>query len=183
MSQIGSMPFPTPSRESGFALIATMKSAAIIQGWLPLESLLAAAVFERTGKMREDALALVPLDSRMLTGDVTPDARLWLASGANLLGHVTTAEETIIRRRRREETGPEFYTANPRARTTDPFAIEQRSYDFKALLSYPFFFEPRWDVTQQTWMWSGGFVLFALLSLWLVRRTLMVKAEPILSAP
>lgn len=34
-----------------------------------------------------------------------------------------------------------------------------------ALLSYPFFFEPRWDVMQQTWMWSGGFVGFAVLSL------------------
>ena len=34
-----------------------------------------------------------------------------------------------------------------------------------ALLSYPFFFEPRWDVMEQTRMWSGAFVLFALLSL------------------
>jgi SAM-dependent methyltransferase len=48
-----------------------------------------------------------------------------------------------------------------------------------ALLSYPFILEPRWDVTQQTWMWSGGFVLFAMLSLWLVKRTLKAKAEPV----
>lgn len=34
-----------------------------------------------------------------------------------------------------------------------------------ALLSYPFFFEPRWDVMQQTWMWSGAFVAFGILSL------------------
>ena len=34
-----------------------------------------------------------------------------------------------------------------------------------ALLSYPFFFEPRWDVMQQTWMWAGGFAAFAVLSL------------------
>ncbi len=47
-----------------------------------------------------------------------------------------------------------------------------------ALLTYPFILEPRWDVTQQTWMWSGGFVLFALLSLWLVKRTLKAKADP-----
>lgn len=33
-----------------------------------------------------------------------------------------------------------------------------------ALLSYPFLIEPRWDVMEQTWMWSGAFVLFALLS-------------------
>jgi len=35
-----------------------------------------------------------------------------------------------------------------------------------ALLTYPFFFEPRWGVMEQTWMWSGAFVMFALLS-WL----------------
>jgi len=38
-----------------------------------------------------------------------------------------------------------------------------------ALISYPFFFEPRWDVMQQTTRWSVVFVLFALLcvfSLW-----------------
>jgi predicted membrane-bound spermidine synthase len=51
-----------------------------------------------------------------------------------------------------------------------------------ALLSYPFFFEPRWDVGQQTWMWSGGFVVFALVSLWLVRHSsqaaIRAEAEP-----
>ena len=35
-----------------------------------------------------------------------------------------------------------------------------------ALLSYPFFFEPRWDVMEQTRLWSGAFVVFAVLS-WL----------------
>ncbi|MBX7208341.1 MAG: fused MFS/spermidine synthase [Verrucomicrobiaceae bacterium] len=38
-----------------------------------------------------------------------------------------------------------------------------------ALLSYPFFFEPRWDVVEQTRMWSGAFVVFAVLS-WLGAR-------------
>ncbi len=33
-----------------------------------------------------------------------------------------------------------------------------------ALLSYPFFFEVRWDVTGQTWLWSGAFLIFAALS-------------------
>lgn len=33
-----------------------------------------------------------------------------------------------------------------------------------ALLSYPFVFEPRWTVQTQALFWSGGFVLFALLS-------------------
>jgi spermidine synthase len=35
-----------------------------------------------------------------------------------------------------------------------------------ALLSYPFFFEPRWDVMRQTHMWSWGFGAFALISLY-----------------
>ncbi|MDB6075626.1 MAG: integral rane protein-like protein, partial [Verrucomicrobiaceae bacterium] len=35
-----------------------------------------------------------------------------------------------------------------------------------ALLSYPFFFEPRWDVGQQTKMWSVAFIAFVSLSLY-----------------
>jgi len=31
-----------------------------------------------------------------------------------------------------------------------------------ALLSYPILFEPRWDVLNQAWMWSIGFVVFAI---------------------
>lgn len=33
-----------------------------------------------------------------------------------------------------------------------------------ALLTYPFVFEPLWDVTQQAWLWSAVFVLFGLLT-------------------
>jgi len=39
-----------------------------------------------------------------------------------------------------------------------------------ALVSYPFFFEPHWDVGQQTAMWSVAFVVFVLLSLYGIRR-------------
>ncbi|MCB1224284.1 MAG: fused MFS/spermidine synthase [Verrucomicrobiales bacterium] len=39
-----------------------------------------------------------------------------------------------------------------------------------ALLTYPFFFEVRWDVRQQTWGWSVGFVLFALLTVLVLWR-------------
>ncbi len=46
-----------------------------------------------------------------------------------------------------------------------------------ALLSYPFFVEPRWDVMQQAWLWSGGFVLFALLSLWSAHRDWKLGGE------
>lgn len=40
-----------------------------------------------------------------------------------------------------------------------------------ALLSYPFFFEPRLEVTSQTWLWSGAFVAFALLATFLAWKT------------
>lgn len=42
-----------------------------------------------------------------------------------------------------------------------------------ALLSYPFFFEPRWEVPAQAGLWSGAFGVFALLvflSLWRDQR-------------
>jgi spermidine synthase len=45
-----------------------------------------------------------------------------------------------------------------------------------ALLSYPFFFEVRWDVTGQTNMWSAAFVLFALLSAWMAWRDRQLSA-------
>ena len=48
-----------------------------------------------------------------------------------------------------------------------------------ALLSYPFFFEVRWDVTGQTWLWSGAFLVFAALSMaiaWRDRQAGSVEA-------
>jgi SAM-dependent methyltransferase len=45
-----------------------------------------------------------------------------------------------------------------------------------ALLTYPFIIEPALDVTQQTWWWSGGFAVFALLSMYLSQRS--SKIEP-----
>lgn len=47
-----------------------------------------------------------------------------------------------------------------------------------ALLSYPFLIEPVWDVTTQTWIWSAGFVAFAVMSLWLVKRTRHLAEAP-----
>ena len=40
-----------------------------------------------------------------------------------------------------------------------------------ALISYPFFFEPRLEVGTQTILWSGAFVVFGLLSLFLAWRS------------
>lgn len=127
------MPFERTAQAGGFALLVKLASPAIIQGSLTLESLLAAAVFERTGKMRNEALSEVPLTSRQIGDD--PDARLWLASAVHHLGHVTMGEEAILRRRRRDETGPDFYTANLRAKKSCPYAIEQGRDDYKALLN------------------------------------------------
>lgn len=39
-----------------------------------------------------------------------------------------------------------------------------------ALLTYPFLIEPKMDVVGQAWAWSGVFVLFAGLSVWLAWR-------------
>ena len=39
-----------------------------------------------------------------------------------------------------------------------------------ALLTYPFLVEPRWDVSFQTWVWSGLFILVALLLMYHVSR-------------
>ncbi len=48
-----------------------------------------------------------------------------------------------------------------------------------ALLSYPFWFEPRWDVVDQTRMWSVAFVAFALLSWHAAHRdSRTLPAEP-----
>ena len=54
-----------------------------------------------------------------------------------------------------------------------------------ALLSYPFFFEPRWDVVQQTGMWSVTFVIFVVLSLygaWQDRRSIATTTDETESA-
>ena len=50
-----------------------------------------------------------------------------------------------------------------------------------ALLSYPFFFEPLLEVTVQTWLWSGAFVLFAALSATLVWKVMRPVAVPVSS--
>lgn len=53
-----------------------------------------------------------------------------------------------------------------------------------ALLTYPFLIEPRWDVMQQTWIWSGGFIVFGILSFAgaFADRKRIVNAEPIAAA-
>lgn len=113
-------------------VIAHMKTPAILQGHLTLESLLAACVNQETGKMRDEALADVPIESRE-----TPAGRLWLASSAMVDGRYKVSEHTVVRGRNFSETGPQFYEPNPRARI-DQYACEQDKGDFKRLMNvYP----------------------------------------------
>lgn len=56
-----------------------------------------------------------------------------------------------------------FARANPGGRPWRLYVLSNIG-SLVALLSYPFFFEPRWDVGQQTTMWSLAFVLFVILS-------------------
>ncbi len=49
-----------------------------------------------------------------------------------------------------------------------------------ALLSYPLFFEVRWDVMQQTTLWSvafGAFVILSISGVWMDRRHALEEAE------
>ncbi len=46
-----------------------------------------------------------------------------------------------------------------------------------ALLTYPIGIEPYLDVVQQTWIWSGGFIVFAILSILLARGGKAVQAS------
>jgi len=52
-----------------------------------------------------------------------------------------------------------------------------------ALLSYPFLIGPAWELRPQAWIWSGLFVLFALLMFTLARRVHLgtaLASEPVL---
>jgi hypothetical protein len=47
-----------------------------------------------------------------------------------------------------------------------------------ALVSYPFFFEPFWDLTQQAQLWTGGFVAFALLTTYAALHMWIAGGDP-----
>lgn len=70
-----------------------------------------------------------------------------------------------------------FSRAVPRGRPWRLYALSNIG-SLAALLSYPFLVEPRFDVTWQTWIWSGVFVLFVGLSLAGVWRDRAVADTP-----
>lgn len=131
---------------TAFRMDVKLKTPAIIQGHLTLESLLAAAVYERTGLMRDEALAKVPL-----TSINHGDDKIWMASSVFLEGGVRRDRTTIIRRRTRDEMGPDFYEPNMRARKVDPFFVDQSKGDFKALLNT----YPTYAADQLVWYFEG----------------------------
>jgi CRISPR type IV-associated protein Csf3 len=118
-------PAPTSSANSKsyqtFKFVAQMKTPAIIQGNLTLESLLAACVYEETGKMADEALALVPIAYLD-----TPEGRIYEATSVMFDGRVKLQKHQVVRGRHFTEVGPEFYAGNPRSRK-DPWAVNQVS--------------------------------------------------------
>lgn len=123
------------SKQAGhqtFRVTAHMKTPAIIRGDLPLESLLAYCVHEETGKIRDEALAQVPLERLQ-----TPAGEIWMCSSAHFDSFARTDEHIVGRGRHFTEIGPDFYDPNPRARI-DGYAIAQENGPFKRLMNpYP----------------------------------------------
>ncbi len=115
-----------------FRLVAHLKTPAIIQGDLTLESLLAAAVHQESGKLRQEALDQVPIETI-----ATPHGVIWMASAVMFDGRFKLSTHTVVRGRHFSEMGPDFYDPNPRARI-DGWAIEQDKGPYKRLMNnYP----------------------------------------------
>jgi CRISPR type IV-associated protein Csf3 len=112
-----------------FKIVAHMKTPAIIQGDLTLESLLAACVYEETGKMRDEALDLVPIHFIE-----TPEGRIYEASSVMFDGRIKLQQHLVIRGRHFTETGPDFYDGKKRTKG-DPWAIDQARLENKRLLN------------------------------------------------
>jgi len=69
-----------------------------------------------------------------------------------------------------------FSRANPGSSPWRLYAVSNVG-SLVALLSYPFFFEPRWDVMQQTEYWSIAFIVFAGLSFLALARDKQLANE------
>ncbi|MDZ4286999.1 MAG: hypothetical protein U0984_03525, partial [Prosthecobacter sp.] len=103
-------------------------------------------------------LPIAPGDSWKPTGTEDPSFRiLFLLLGTVGLPYFVLSSTSPL-------TQVWFTRAVPGGRPWRLYALSNLG-SLVALLSYPFFFEVRWDVTQQTWIWSAAFVAFALLSI------------------
>lgn len=109
-----------------FKLEVTLRCPAILQGFNTLESLLAAAVHEQTGAIREEALAQVP---------IARDGDVWQASAVFFEGFYGYGDQTTIRRRRNSETGPDYYEGRGREGKKGQWFLDQGTGAYKALLN------------------------------------------------
>ena len=103
-------------------------------------------------------LPISPADSWKPTGEEDPGIRilLLLLATVGLPYFVLSSTSPLVQ--------VWFSRAVPGGRPWRLYALSNIG-SLVALLSYPFWIEPRWDVTEQTWMWSGAFVLFVVLSI------------------
>lgn len=62
--------------------------------------------------------------------------------------------------------------ASPLSARFNPYALYSTSNigSFAALLSYPFVFEARWDLSQQLWFWRVLYFLLIGLNIWMLRQ-------------
>ena len=108
---------------------------------LGLDSLLSAASFQASGLVGHEAMSSVPVVATRFNAG----ADLSMSSGSFILYHASCAyfanpvsfsKETIVRRRRRDEIGPEFFAgAKPRkGASKHPWSVDQDTGDYLALL-------------------------------------------------
>lgn len=122
-----------------YLLSASLRSPILVEDFgLCLESLLAASVYAETGEMRDAALRQTGVPTMRVGAD-----EIHLASCAFFAQPTSFGQETILRRRTREEIGPDFYAARrmrkqpatSKAQPKHAWHCEQGMGDFKALMN------------------------------------------------
>ena len=71
---------------------------------------------------------------------------------------------------------------HPKARVYRLYALSNAA-SLAALITYPFFFERVFTIRGQAWLWSAGFLVFALASAWCATRAAGVESSPRVTAP
>lgn len=136
-----------------YRITAELRSPIIAMPYgLGLDSLLSAAIFAQTGKFGHEAMACVPVAATIHSqGDAGCQAKfvLYHASCAYFANPVVFTKETIMRRRRRDEIGPEFFAGKVmrKGASGNPWSVDQGKGDYNALI-------PEYQVTNtSTLVW------------------------------
>lgn len=123
----------------------------------------------RTGSSLHWAL----LAASMLFLPIAPNPEIWKAGVENVpvaqilaLLAVTIGLPYFLL----SSTGPLLQESFRRETGHPPYRLYALSNvgSLLALLTYPFVFEPQFTLRAQVWSWSGGYIVFALLSAWCV---------------